>query len=122
MIWRCWHCAWLPLSRSQLWIALRVLLFVVFGMMVLGQGLTQGAQVAPLMPAGMGCHDHCWYDKPSWQPVAVLQDVLVLRMPQVIIRFLTLPCRTLPRYDTPRHALPPRAPPRALDRLSLFST
>lgn len=122
MIWHCWHCARLTLSRSQPLIALRVLVFVVFGMMVLGQGLTQGAQVAPLMPAGMGCHDDCWYDKPSWQPIAVLQYVPVLPIPQVSIRFLTPPCRTFPRYDMPRRSLPPRAPPLALHRSRLFST
>lgn len=111
MNWRFWYRGWHILHRSQALTTVRTLVFVGIGILLIWQCLTQGLQAAPRMPTGMGCHHDCWYDRPSGQPVAVLQQVPGLLSPQSSVRFLKPAKHALPEYNDHRRALPPRSPP-----------
>ena len=123
MMRRFWHRKWRIRSRYQPLAAIRILLVVGLGMILLGQCLTQALQAAPLMPVGMGCDDDCWYQyKPSWHPVVLLQHVPGLSAPRLTLRFFMPASRACPGCENHQRALPPRAPPLALHGSRFFHT
>ena len=114
MVWHAWHRRVDTPGRSRSLTATRILWFVLSGMLVLGYCLTQGVPAAPFSHAGMGCHDDCWHQRPSWQPVAVLQHAPALPPPQRAPRFVILASSTLTVHDDNGRPRSPRSPPMAL--------
>jgi len=94
--------------------AVKMLLFALFGLLLLGQCLTQGLHATPFIQTGMGCHDDCWYQRPSWQPVAVLQHAPALLLPpEPSVHDVWRTSDPLIIRDDHGHSLPPRSPPTA---------
>jgi hypothetical protein len=112
MIWNFRHCVSHTLHRHRLLSAVRMLLFAMFGLTLLGQCLPQDLHAAPFSHVAMECHDDCWYQRPSLQPVAMLQHTPVPSLPpEPYVRFVLPALDTLPGYDDHGRSLSPRSPP-----------
>ncbi len=112
MMWNLWHQKLDIRRRYRLLGAVRILLCAVLGMSMLGLCLTQGLHATPLVQTGMGCHEDCWYQRPSWQPSAVLPRVPGLPLPvEPSVRFVLPASDALTGQDGCERSLPPRSPP-----------
>ena len=107
-----WHQTLDIRRRHRLLGAVRTLLCAVLGLTVLGLCLTQGLHAVPLMQTGMGCHDDCWYQRPSWQPAVVLPRAPALPLPvEPYVRFALPAPDALTGHADHERAFPPRSPP-----------
>ena len=112
MGWNLWHQQLDAPKQCRSLVAARILLCTVLGIMVFGLCLTQSVHAAPLAQTGMGCHEDCWYQRPSWQPAVVLPHAPVLPLPvDPYVRFVLPASDVLTGHDEHGRAFSPRSPP-----------
>ena len=112
MVWSLWQQKLNAPKQRRPLAAARILLCAVLGVMVFGLCLTLNLHAAQLDPTGMGCHGDCWYQRPAWQPAAVLPHAPVLPLPpELCARFVPPDTDVLTEHDQHGRTLPSRSPP-----------
>lgn len=107
-----WCRAWQTPGRQQPLAAVKSLLWVLLGVLILGQCLTANLHATPLAHPDLECHEDCWYQRPSWLPVAMLPYLPDLPAPQPVLRLVALTNHLPPGHGDHQRAVPPRSPPR----------
>lgn len=100
------------LSRYRQLAAVKILLCALLVTTMLSLCLPQDLQAEQHEPAGIGCHGDCWYQRPTWQPAAVLPYAPELSLPPALYARFVLPdTYVLTGHDQHGAPLPSRSPP-----------
>lgn len=99
-------------SRSRQLAAVKTLLYAVLVTTILNLCLLPDLQTEQHEPTGIGCHGNCWYQRPAWQPEAVLPTAPGLSLPPArYARFIPPAADTMTGRDQHGSPLPSRSPP-----------